>query len=199
MEKTPEEQDWARNLGALAQMAIDYPAMWRALIMQVVAVEAVNCTLQATICPATTEPLACCDPMNTYFVTLASWGPRSAATSISLNGWLFGHFVFHCYEAYTRGKSSCRAHFNQFLMGFLWYLFEFLVFLHALELEQLRFWRRGDDGSLVSPCPENPYFSTWIPIWQDFYCNWGGQLLGWLLYRRFGAQQGASGAHPWRS
>ena len=31
------------------------------------------------------------------------------------------------------------------------------------------------------PCPWRPYFSTWIPIWQDFPYNIAGQLIG-LLY-----------------
>ena len=34
------------------------------------------------------------------------------------------------------------------------------------------------------PCPTNAYFSTWIPIVEDFVYNSVGQALGWWLYAR---------------
>jgi len=146
-----------------------------------VCVDALNYFLEHTFCRD--ELLACCDPLNHS-------GPfEGIPYRLGPNGWLMGHLLAYAFAGYTYGRCSHIAHANLLLCQLAWFLFEYVTYQHTYAWEQLVLYDNG-----THPCAERAYYSTWIPIWQDFPYNMLGQLLGGCLYRfRHRAQTGSKG------
>ena len=161
------------------------------LLINLLSVDAVNYFLQWTFC--SDELLACCDPLNIAAFTLpAGLGPC---------GWLVGHTIAYFDAARGWAGLSVRRHANLLACQFIWFFFEMLTFSHTLEWERMVFYHGPNATSELfgaghgHPCAERPYFSTWIPIWQDFPYNTAGQLLGTLfVWLRFGKDPARPGA-----
>ena len=150
--------------------AIDIPYLCFHLTVNMVSVDAWNYAMEFTFCRDVL--LACCDPFNKA-------GPfRSIPLKLGPNGWLMGHFLAYTFAGCTYGKWSRVAHANLVLCQIAWFAFEWVTYQHTYAWEQLVFYPNG-----THPCPEEAYFSTWIPVWQDFPYNTAGQLLGAMLYR----------------
>ena len=160
--------------------AVDWKYVGNHLLVNLVCVDAVNYFLKWAVCGD--ELLACCDPLNVAAVTLpAKLGPC---------GWLLGHFIAYFDSARRWAGLSVRRHVTLCVCQLAWFGFEMLTFRHTLEWERLTFYRGPNATSPLfqaghgHPCADRPYFSTWIPIWQDFAYNSAGQLLGALCHAR---------------
>ena len=117
--------------------------------------------------------LACCDPL--------AWVPWPS--HLAPNLFLLMHFYYYERAAFTTIRdcgSEAVAHVNLAICQVVWFGLEYFTFAHTLQWEQRTLYL--PDGR--HPCPERPYYSTWIPIWQDFVYNTAGQLVGLLLWRR---------------
>jgi len=154
------------------------------LIVNVLTVDVWNIGLEHTFCK--NELLACCDPFNWMYFDIAGF---------PCNGWLVGHWIAYCFAGLTYGKTDLVAHLNLIVCQLGWFWFEYFTYFHTYEWEQDRFYSTTPvpEGSCrtlelcekTSPCPTLPYYSTWIPIWQDFVYNTLGQLAGLLLFLLF--------------
>ena len=150
--------------------AVDIPYLCLHLTVNMVSVDVLNYIMEMTFC--SNVLLACCNPFNKA-------GPfRSIPLKLGPNGWLVGHFFAYTFAGCTYGKLSHVVHANLVLCQIAWFTFEWVTYQHTYAWEQLVFYRNG-----THPCPSEIYFSTWIPIWQDFPYNTAGQLLGAILYQ----------------
>ena len=136
------------------------------LVLNMVTVDLINFSLQKTICQNVL--LTCCDPFSYIQPSLLGF---------PCNGWLVGHLLAYWWTGYYYGKNSLRNHSQLVICQLAWFSFEYCTFVHVWEFEQQKYYPSG-----THPCPHNAYFSTWIPIWQDFVYNSIGQCLGWWLY-----------------
>jgi len=177
---------WARSAAAEALdesiHLLDWSYIGYHLLVNLLTVDAVNYTLELTLCPDVL--LACCDPLNVAVISLpAGLGPC---------GWLVGHTLAYFHAAFAWAGRGWRRHATLLACQLLWFFFEMLTFAHVLAWERLVFYDGAAGTHNVTtttpslfhadaghPCASRPYFSTWIPIWQDFPYNCLGQLLGW--------------------
>lgn len=148
-------------------MYLDVKYLFTHIVVNIICVDIWNITLEQTFC--NNSLLACCDPLN--------WS-GSFTFALKPNGWLLGHLLAYAFAGYMYGKVSIVAHANLLLCQITWFFFEYATFLHTYELEKLLHYQNG-----THPCPHRSYFSTWIPIWQDFPYNSLGQLFGCLLFK----------------
>lgn len=174
-------------------MIFDPVYMINHLMINVLSVDIINATFERTIC--VDELLACCDPFNKWDVWIG-WFP--------VNGWLLGHFFAYAVAGCFYAKDDWIRQFNVALGQVGWFWFEFWTYYHTYEWEQLTYYKKSNttnelgDGvllntykKLVHPCPDLAYYSTWIPIWEDFIYNTAGQVLGmyiWIKYYKNDAQ-----------
>ena len=171
----PLERPYTR-LRQLTAM-LDGPYITYHIIINVVTVDAINYPL-AEVPFCRDRLLACCDPLNAPWFALPM--------RLSPCGWLVGHTLAYAHAAYMWARESPAQHANLLLCQIVWFFFEMLTFTHTVEWESLVFYE-GDERARTRlfgaghghPCPGRPYFSTWIPIWQDFLYNCLGQLLGY--------------------
>ena len=154
------------------------------LVVNVLSVDVINHGFEHTICQ--NELLACCDPFNKWDLWIG-WFP--------INGWLLGHFFAYALAGCFYGKDDPIKQFNVALGQAAWFWFEFWTYRHTYEWEQLTYYKHSNtthelgDGvllneykKLIHPCPDLAYYSTWIPIWEDFIYNSAGQALGYYLW-----------------
>ena len=153
------------------------------MLLNILTVDAINYTLEWTVCQD--QLLACCDPFNLPFLT-----ELGALTPCV---WLVVHTLAYMHAAYAYAGTSWERHANLAVAQLLWFFFEMLTFSHTYAWEKTTYYNSSEghpakESPLVfgaaegHPCPERPYFSTWIPIWQDFVYNTVGQVAGWLLF-----------------
>ena len=138
------------------------------LVVNMLTVDVTNFALSKTICPETL--LTCCDPFSNI---------QPMVLGFPVNGWLLGHLIAYWWTGYYHGKNSVSRHAELVLCQVAWYCFEYFSFLHVWDYEREKYYPDGNH-----PCPTNAYFSTWIPIVEDFMYNSVGQALGWWLYAR---------------
>jgi len=108
------------------------------------------------------------------------------------NGWLIGHFIAYSFAGATYGKVDLTAHLNLVICQLAWFWFEYFTYQHTYEWEQLKFYsneplppascRNLEMCERTSPCTSVPYYSTWIPIWQDYVYNTLGQVVGMAIF-----------------
>lgn len=160
---------------------LDYKFLMCHLMVNVLTVDIWNIGLEHTFCK--NELLACCDPFNTIHFYVAGF---------PCNTWLIGHWVAYCFAGATYGKTDLTAHLNLVLCQLVWFWFEFFTYYHTYEWEQLTYYsqkpvplascRTLEICERTSPCQSEPYYSTWIPIWQDYVYNTLGQFAGMAIF-----------------
>ena len=174
---------WSRLMECMFSW-FDWKYMVNHLMINVLTVDIINATFERTIC--VDELLACCDPFNRIGGYIG-WFP--------VNGWLIGHYLAYAWAGCFYGNADPVKHFNVALGQVGWFWFEFWTYYHTYQYEQLTYYTKingtnelGDGVLLVTtsdrkhPCPELPYYSTWIPIWEDFIYNTAGQLTGLAIW-----------------
>ena len=152
------------------------------LLLNILTVDAINYFLEWTACQD--QLIACCDPFNIV------WLPQLGTLAPCM--WLVGHTLAYMNAAYTYAGTSWERHANLAVAQVVWFFFEMLTFSHTYSWERITYYNNSEGagspfnflfgGADGHPCPERPYFSTWIPIWQDFVYNTVGQVAGWLLF-----------------
>ena len=153
------------------------------VLLNVLTVDAVNYFLEWTACQD--QLLACCDPFN------IPWVPQLGA--LAPCGWLVNHSLSYALFAYTHSGTCWERHATLVVAQLVWFFFEMITFSHTYAWERITYYNMSEGHPAKEspfvfgaaeghPCPERPYFSTWIPIWQDFVYNSVGQLAGWLLF-----------------
>lgn len=158
-------------------LRVDFQLLSWHLVLNMICVEAWNLLLESSMCKGIL--LACCDPF-----TYVPWPLDCIPLKLGPNVCLLLHFYHYERTAFTYTRacgSEVTAHVNLAICQLAWFAFEYMTFVHTYSLERLTMYT--PEGA--HPCPERSgYYSTWIPIWQDFVYNSAGQAVGLLLHRR---------------
>jgi len=141
------------------------------ILLNFVTVHVTNHLLMATVCQD--QLLACCDPCNW------SW-----TSYVPMCVWLWGHFFAYMQAGYTYGRKSYSNHINLLICQVAWFYSEYYSYMSVYEKEVKDFHSHPEFGRNVKalPCDNVVYYSTWVPIWEDYIYNTLGQFAGYLLF-----------------
>eukprot|EP00466_Bigelowiella_natans_P001242 jgi/Bigna1/76762/fgenesh1_pg.43_\ len=85
---------------------------------------------------------------------------------------------------YSFGKNSTKNHINLLICQLVWFYSEYYTYIGTYREEVERYHIHPEFGRHTSalPCGNVVYYSTWVPIWEDYIYNTLGQISGYLLF-----------------
>mmetsp|Transcript_37808 Transcript_37808/g.63511 ORF Transcript_37808/g.63511 Transcript_37808/m.63511 type:complete len:120 (-) Transcript_37808:89-448(-) len=88
------------------------------------------------------------------------------------------------YSGYSFGKNSTKNHINLLIYQLVWFYSEYYTYIGTYREEVERYHIHPEFGRHTSalPCGNVVYYSTWVPIWEDYIYNTLGQISGHLLF-----------------